>query len=97
MPNEILVDVRDASGSSQLTKGCKFYWHNPTGNKVDLGECGGFCTQSSYTVNANSDTEAHILDNPPGPYTFTDTGWNAPGSPHISAPKMFAHLPREVA
>jgi len=84
----IYVDVRNASGSDQLTKGCTFYWDNPTGNDVQLGSCGGFCTKSSFLVLANDKAIAHILPNPPGPFGFTDTGWNAPGSPRISAPKV---------
>jgi hypothetical protein len=84
----ILVDIRDASGSDQLTKGCTFYWNNPTGNQVTLSSCGGFCTQTGFIVQANSTTAAQILQNPTGPYTFGDTGWTAPGMPHISAPTM---------
>ncbi|HTW57995.1 MAG TPA: hypothetical protein VMD99_07695 [Terriglobales bacterium] len=93
----IMVDVRDASGSSQLTKGCTFYWNNPTANQVTLGSCGGFCTQADFIVNANATTEAHILQNPTGPYSFTDTGWEAPGMPHISAPTFAVPRPGEAA
>jgi hypothetical protein len=89
----ILVDIRDASGDTQLTKGCTFYWNNPTGNQVTLGSCGGFCTQSSFIVNAGATAEAHIITDPTGPYTFTDTGWTAPGMPHISTPTF--HVKRE--
>ena len=80
----ILVDVRDGSTSGgNLTRGCLFEWVNPTTNPVTLSGCAGFCTQDAYSIGANSQTAAQILANPPGPFGFQDSGWDAPGMPHI--------------
>jgi hypothetical protein len=73
-----------------LTDGCHFEWTNPSGNPVKLTGCGGFCTESEYDVPAavggTPGTQAAIiLQNPTGPYTFTETpnAWQAPGNPRI--------------
>ena len=70
-----------------LTNGCNFKWTNTTSAAVQLTNCGGFCTASSFTVPAksgstNGTADAQILADPTG-YTFTDPAWNAPGTPRI--------------
>jgi hypothetical protein len=77
------VNVQNGSVTNgPLSDGCYFKWSNPTNTQANLGNCGGFCTASSFIVYANSTTDAQILANPTD-YTFTDSAWNAPGQPHI--------------
>ena len=77
------VDVQNGSvQNGPLTDGCNFKWNNPTNIQANLSGCGGFCTESSYTVPPNGATDAQILANPTS-YTFTDSAWNAPGTPRI--------------
>ena len=85
MPIQVNIENGNVSGGT-LTRGCSFEWYNPTNGNVGLTNCGGFCTQANFLVNAYSSTPAQIQSNPPGPFTFTDPVWTAPGMPHISNP-----------
>src|SRR5258708_13897429 len=77
------VDVQNGSvANGPLTKGCNFKWSNPSSNQANLSGCSGFCTTSSFTVYANSTTDAQILANPTD-YNFPDSAWNAPRVPRI--------------
>jgi hypothetical protein len=85
MPIQVNIQNGNVQGGS-LTRGCSFEWYNPTSSDVALTGCGGFCTQSNFLVYSTSSTAAQIQSNPPGPFTFTDPAWSAPGMPHISNP-----------
>jgi hypothetical protein len=85
MPIQVNITNGDVNGGT-LTRGCSFEWYNPTANAVTLSGCGGFCTGASFLVPASGKAAAQIQANPPGPFTFTDPAWSAPGMPHISNP-----------
>jgi hypothetical protein len=75
-----------------------FQWLNPTGTNVLLTNCGGFCTQDSYRVPANSTVNAQTIANPTNNnFTETPNEWNAPGMPHIKNPTRGVHDEKEVA
>jgi len=67
-----------------------FYWINNTANVVYISNCGNWATPDSCAVPAAANGQpgtfqAQVLRNPNGlGYAFSDTGWDAPGMPHIS-------------
>jgi hypothetical protein len=105
MPPSITVRVTNGVPSAALTAGAHFVWVNPTAYEVTLTSCGGFCTQSSYTVAAQNgvapgETVAQVNNNPTN-WSFQESpagtwapGGPNPGMPHISNP---ARVPAEDA
>jgi hypothetical protein len=85
MPIQVNIQNGDVTGGT-LTRGASFEWYNPTNIEVTLSGCGGFCTSAVFAIQPNSRAAAQILLSPPGPFTFTDPAWTAPGMPHISNP-----------
>jgi hypothetical protein len=98
----IQVNVQNGSITpvgSALTPNCNFEWLNPGTQNVLLQSCGNWCTQDTYQVTANGGTtSATVLANPNlNPWAFRDSGWNAPGMPHIQNPGRPVAHEREVA
>jgi hypothetical protein len=84
------IQVNVANGSitpagSAIGPNTTFEWLNNSGNTVTLTDCGNWLTQSSYSVAPNGGTtSATVLANPNySSCAFRDSGWNAPGMPHI--------------
>ena len=97
MPIQVNIQNGSITGGT-LSKGCTFEWYNPTGNPVQLTNCGNFCTQDNYNVPANGYASAQILAMPNGlQYAFKDPAWNAGGQPHITAPTRDLDAEKEVA
>jgi hypothetical protein len=87
------IQVNVANGSitpagSSLTAGINFQWLNNGTQVVNLASCATWCTQDTYTVQPNGGTtNATVAANPNlSAWAFRDTGWNAPGMPHIQNP-----------
>lgn len=70
---------------SSLSPGTPFQWLNNTANDVRLSNCGTWCNADTYDVPPNGGTAAaQVLAKPNLQVAaFSDTGWNAPGMPHI--------------
>lgn len=79
--------------------GQPFYWANPVaGVTVTINGCGGFCTETTYTVPPPPPGDTYGLSSatllPQNQVTSWDFGpevpneWNAPGMPHLQAPTM---------
>ncbi len=102
MPPTIQVNVQNGQitpAGSSLTPNCNFEWLNPGTQPVLLQSCGNWCTQDTYQVPANGGTaSATVLADPnTNSWAFRDSGWNAPGMPHITNPPMPVADEREVA
>lgn len=90
----IMVNVTNGMTTSPLTPNVGFVWVNPTSNQVQITGCGGFCTQSSYTVppaanGVPGETPAQINSNPTA-WNFAENPpqtWN-PGGPHPGMPRI---------
>jgi hypothetical protein len=97
----IQVDVTDGTitpAGSELTSGTSFEWVNNTNVAVNLASCGNWCTPDSCTVEPNGGTvSAQVLTKPnANAFAFRDSGWDAPGMPHIIVTPM-PKKEREVA
>jgi hypothetical protein len=70
---------------STLAANTPFEWVNNTANPVQLTNCGTWCDKNTYDVAPNGGTAAaQVLPKPNlQPGAFSDTGWDAPGMPHI--------------
>jgi hypothetical protein len=84
----IQVNVENGSITpvgSTLTHDTPFEWVNNTANPVQLTNCGTWCDKDTYNVQANGGTAAATVLHKPNvqPCAFSDTGWDAPGMPHI--------------
>jgi hypothetical protein len=98
------VNLVNGQASSALSAGDHFVWLNPTSNVVTVSNCGGFCTQSSYTVPVRTatgpgETPAQLSTNPTSGWNFTEnpsSTWNPggtnPGVPHIQNPSKVADV-----
>jgi hypothetical protein len=91
------IQVNVANGSitptgSSLAPGTNFQWLNTGTQVVNLASCANWCTRDTYTVQPNGGTtDATVLTNPNlSAWAFRDTGWNAPGLPHIQNPSLVA-------
>lgn len=93
------VNVTNGRPSVALHPNDDFVWVNPTGNQVELTNCGGFCTQSSYSVPAAGATPGEAaakINSAPTGWSFTESPtdtWNpggpTPGTPRIQNPGRF--------
>jgi hypothetical protein len=84
----IQVDVTDGNVTppgSELTPGTNFEWVNNTSSVVQITNCGNWLTASDYLVQPNGGTTAAQVQGNPNTNgcAFKDTGWDAPGMPHI--------------
>lgn len=95
-PSPAAISIVDGSikNGGTLQLGCPFYWANPTDEDVSIAGCGGFCTESSYSVPKKPAglpygiTEAMLLTQPTS-WTFgpeTPNAWTPPGAPKIGNP-----------
>jgi hypothetical protein len=93
------INVVNGHASAPLTPNENFTWLNPTSNQVTLTNCGGFCTQATYTVPAKSATApgeaSGQINANPNNWSFTEnpsSTWNPggvnPGLPRVQNPTM---------
>ncbi|HTW30586.1 MAG TPA: hypothetical protein VMD76_02845 [Candidatus Sulfotelmatobacter sp.] len=101
----ITVPITTGVPSSKLTANASFVWQNTTDQAVEITNCSGFATESSYSVAAKTasgpgETSAQINASPTS-WTFTETPdlCNPPGGgvPRIQNPTMPEARERDVA
>lgn len=88
MPNTPNINIQNGSVTGTLETGEPFYWYNPTGTAVAIGNCGTWCEDSSYKLPAGPGyTPAQILATPNGnAYAWVEgpSEWTGNGQPHIT-------------
>lgn len=104
------INVADGTAPTDYSlpvRGASFVWLNyDTTTSVQISNCGNWCTPDSCTVPAATpgspvtpgQSSAQILAVPNGlAYAFSDSGWDAPNMPHISAPGQMIEKNEENA
>jgi len=85
----IQINVTNGSitpAGSSLGPSVAFQWYNPTAVDVQIKDAGNWSTPDNCIVPANGGTvNAQVLAVPNlASCAFRDTGWNAPGQPHLT-------------
>jgi|SRR5580658_8923970 hypothetical protein len=87
-----VADGTPPAGYTMPGPGDPFVWLNyDTTTSVTIANCGNWCFPASCTVPAAvgdpvvpGQHQATVLDPPNAePCAFSDTGWDAPGMPHV--------------
>jgi hypothetical protein len=108
MPNGINVaDGNPPTGYTMPSPGESFVWLNyDTTTSVNIGNAGNWCTPANCTVPAATGDPVvpgqyqAIVIKPPNTLScaFSDTGWDAPGMPHVGlSPFQAQKQEKEVA